>query len=69
MIKSDWLDIATAPRDGTTILGYYGPGEIIEIRWSEERRRAGVLDPGWEDVHNELYIDSPPLWGHGTVTC
>lgn len=66
----EWLSMDTAPRDGTVILGWYGPDEQQRIRWAEERHcvlsstapGAGLFGPGWEDEVEGLNVEDPLSW-------
>ena len=69
MPKKLWEPLATAPKDGRTIIGLYDDGEC-EIRWADLRRcvlatvapGAGEYGPGWEDLENCLPVDAPSAW-------
>lgn len=70
LTDTDWLPMDEAPQDGTEILGWYGPDEIVRIRWAEERRcmlasvapGAGLFGPGWECVAESLIVEDPLKW-------
>lgn len=62
--------MASAPMDGSVILGIYD-GQPLEIRWESEQRRCmlagvgggnGYFGAGWEDIENRLIVDEPEGW-------
>lgn len=69
-----WLNMADAPTDGTVIEGYYGPNEIVRVRFAEDRvcmlagiaPGAGQFGEGWEDEANGLYANDPLAWRPAT---
>lgn len=71
----EWRPMDEAPHDGTEILGWYGPDEIVRIRWAEERRcmlasvapGAGLFGPGWECVAESLIVEDPLKWRAASV--
>lgn len=63
-----WQSIDTAPRDGTTILGWDGQGMAV-VRWSAGCLEAWQLavcgtyaiDGDWDPTHWQPLPDHPPL--------
>jgi hypothetical protein len=68
--EGTWASMPDAPRDGRVVEGRYDNGEIVRIRWAEDRvcvlsteaPGAGQFGPGWEDEANGLYVDDPESW-------
>lgn len=65
-----WLNMESAPRDGTSIIGLYEDGVAV-IRWSERPvcmlgERCGGYPPGWatcgSETDSNLPMDDPKAW-------
>jgi len=56
---TDWQDIATAPRDGTKVLGYCRGGDWMAVIWCEPGTTSWQGRPFWSNVREQV---DPTHW-------
>lgn len=67
---SEYRDMDSAPKDGSTIIGLMPDGSECEVNFAQERTCMmagyaggyGYFGPGWEQTDCRLIVDDPVAW-------